>query len=146
MRPHTSHHIMYIYLHIDQTGLHFDIFDSCTFSVILNPELILKYRYMLFLFVQSTTFPKEHALWMALLYFPYLFIPPAPLPPPPDQEVNRGRLCYHTLLLVWGTKRYRCTFFFFFAYFQISTQPKTHTICLFLYVFRLLSFAFAGLV
>lgn len=33
---HISHYILYMYLHIDQTGLHLDMFDSCTLSVILG--------------------------------------------------------------------------------------------------------------
>lgn len=122
--PYTSDRLAFWYVWF----LYF-LCDPLLILDVFSLYLLLKNTYILFLFVQRTTFPKERVRWRAPLYSSYLFIPSAPLPRPPQQEVNRDRLCYHTLLLVWGTQRYRCTFSTFFFSLHISRflQNLKHT-------------------
>lgn len=102
-RDHT-HDILYLYLHIDISNGLALLATLDSFYTVIS----WSWRAFACLFFKHTrcsylhsTFPEEHAPWMAPLSLSYLFIPP-PLPPPPaDKEVNGHAVLTSSFSYTW---------------------------------------------
>lgn len=119
---------MYMYLHIDQTlSCVSNILAFCTYFVIFSWFwssflLLLFQRHPQWSPIQSSIFPD--ALWMPLLFFSsYLFIPPAPFPPPSDQDglylhILNSLLLGHPKKNPKPNKRNKAPSFYFSSFFS----------------------------